>query len=350
MTSSPTPQQPRAPLAEQGPPPAPGAPQPPQGRPPHSALPPAEAPAAPVPQSAPLPEAPAAEYPEPEHPAPLAQAPAPPAHHLPASPRSAPEFGSPAHRRQIRLEAILRSCSEQPDLLVELLGIDTISDALGLPRAAVERMIAARPSVRRRFARRVREAMGLSPRHLEAARFATQNVEELMRAALCFAVAIRLAGMRRVMPRAAFLELTRLYGADSVAFAFEHQRHLAEHAEILAEYREETTPSATDLRLFVRSLAAYGDAAAPVVAIKLGFPASLATVPVANIDLALETGLPALAAAALAHAGGLLPPEAPEANETAWREDASQDLGEEPDAEDMERSEGENEPGARELR
>lgn len=252
--------------------------------------------------------------------------------HQPASPRRSLDFGGPAHRRRIRLEAILRSCSEQPDWLIELLGVEAIADALELPLAAIERMLSARPSVRRRFARHAREALGLSPHHLEAGRFVPQNAEELLRAALFFAVAIRLAGTRRVMPRAAFQELTQLYGADAVAFAFDNQRHLAEHAEILAEYHEETTPSETDLRLFVRSLAAHGNAAAPIVAIKLGFPASLATAPVANLDLALETGLPALAAAALAHAGELLPPEAPDENEAAWKADASEDLGEEPAA------------------
>jgi hypothetical protein len=324
MTASPTPQ-PRAPVEATQPPSGPGAddartaPETPAVAEPIAQPPQAEAPRPPRAQALPV-EAPpsASAAPEPS---------------LPASPRKAADFGGAVHRRQIRLEATLRSCCEQPDYLVELFGIDGIAEVLGLPAAAVERMIGARPSVRRRFAMRIRSVTGISLANLEAARFIPEGEDELMRAALHFAVAIRLAGTRRVLPRAAYQELNERYGVDAVAFAFERQRHLAEHAEILAEYREEETPSRTDLRLFVRSLAAHGNAAAPIVAIKLGFPASLATAPVANIDLALETGLPALAAAALAHAGRRLPPEAPARNEAAWHADASEDLDAAPAAE-----------------
>jgi hypothetical protein len=249
------------------------------------------------------------------------------------SPRRSTDFGGAGHTRQIRLAAILRSCSEQPDLLFDLLGIDMIADALALPPTAVQRMMEARASVRRRFSRRVRERMGLSLNHLEAARALPDDPEDLMRAARLFAVAIRLAGTKRVMSRVAFQALNERWGADAVAFGFAQQTILDPHAEVLAEYKHDEAPNLTDLRLFVRSLAAHGHAGAAIVALKLALPVTLATAPVANLDLALETGLPTIAAAALATLDAGPPPEGAIRsgvmgsgdNEAAWQADASRE-------------------------
>jgi hypothetical protein len=245
------------------------------------------------------------------------------------SPRRTPDFGGAGHTRHIRLAAILRSCSEQPDLLVDLLGIDMIADALALPPAAVQRMMEARASVRRRFARRVRERMGLSLDHLHAAFTLPDDTEELLRAAHLFAVSIRLAGTKRVMSRVAFQALNDRWGADAVAFGFAQQPILDRHVVVLAEYKHDDVPNLTDLRLFVRSLAAHGHGGAAIVALKLGLPVTLATAPVANLDLALETGLPTIAAAALAAIGDGPPPQGTADiagdDEAAWKADASDD-------------------------
>lgn len=255
---------------------------------------------------------------------------APPAPPAPAySPRRSTDFGGAGHTRQIRLAAVLRSCSEQPDLLFDLLGIDMIADALALPPTAVQRMMEARASVRRRFARRVRDRMGLSPDHLEAARSLPDDPQELLRAARLFAVSIRLAGTRRVMSRGAVQALKERWGADAVAFGFAQQPILDRHADVLSEYKHDEAPNLTDLRLFVRSLAAHGHRGAAIVALKLGLPVTLATAPVANLDLALETGLPTIAAAALTALGKAPPPDGAADrtgnNEADWQADASED-------------------------
>jgi hypothetical protein len=272
---------------------------------------------------------PAAEQPAAVH-APAGALPAPPSTAVPAqSPRRSTDFGGPGHTRHIRLAAILRSCSEQPDLLFDLLGIDMMADALALPPAAVQRMMEARASVRRRFARRVRERMGLSLDHLHAALTLPDDPQELLRAAHLFGVAIRLAGTRRVMSRIAFQALNDRWGADAVTFGFAQQPILDPHAEVLTEYKHDDVPNLTDLRLFVRSLAAHGHGGAAIVALKLGLPVTLATARVANLDLALETGLPTIAAAALAALGEAPPPDhatnAARNDEAAWEVDASDD-------------------------
>lgn len=244
------------------------------------------------------------------------------------SPRRSRDFGGPGYSRHIRLAAVLRSCAERPDLIRDLLGLDTIAEVLGLPALAVDRMMSARASVRRRVARRVRERLGLTLEHLACAASLPDDTQDLALAAQYFAVAIRLAGTRRVMSRAAFHALNERWGEGAVAFGLARQTLLDRHAEVLAEYQQEEAGSPTDLRLFVRSLAAHGHAGAPLVALRLGLPVALATAPVANLDLALETGLPDVAAAALAQVQtsfggpGSLPSNDDEA---AWRADATQE-------------------------
>jgi hypothetical protein len=283
-------------------------------------------------QPAPTPPAPA---PLPVTPLPVAPPPAaPPASVPPAvatSPRRSPDFGGPAYSRHIRLAAVLRSCTEQPDLIRDLLGLEMIAETLGLPALAVERMMSARASVRRRLARRVRERLGLTLEHLACAASLPEDSQDLAVAAQYFAVAIRLAGTRRVMSRAAFHALNERWGDNAVAFGLARQTLLDRHAEVLAEYQQEEAVSPTDLRLFVRSLAAHGHAGAPLVALRLGLPVALATAPVANIDLALETGLPDVAAAALAqvqqeNAGSNGVAGYPSNDdEAAWRDDATRE-------------------------
>ena len=272
-----------------------------------------------------LPEQPRAPSPPP---APIPPAAAPLAYAT--SPRRSRDFGGPAYSRHIRLAVVLQGCSEQPDLLRDLLGLEMLSEVLGLPPMALDRMMSARPSVRRRLSRRIREKLGLTLEHLACASSLPEDTQDLALAARYFAVAIRLAGTRRVMSRASFHALNERWGAGAVAFGLARQALLDRHAEVLAEYQLEEVTSPTDLRLFVRSLAAHGHAGAPLVALRLGLPVALATAPVANLDLALETGLPDVAAAALAqvqeevsrHGSGSLPSNDDEAE---WRADASRE-------------------------
>jgi len=240
------------------------------------------------------------------------------------SPRRSEDFDTSAHNRHLRLAAVLDSCSEQPDFLFYLVGIERIAQALSLPPAVIQRMTEARPSVRRRLAKRARMRLGLSAHHLEAARHLPDDPEALRTAAHFFAVAIRVAGIHRVMPRAAFQALNDRYGVEAVAFGMSKQTLLGPHAEILSDYHQDQTPSQTDLRLFVRSLAALGHAGAAIVALRLDLPVSLATAQVANIDLALETGLPKVALSALTLISQTLEAVNTE-DEAAWRADASHD-------------------------
>jgi hypothetical protein len=248
------------------------------------------------------------------------------------SPRRSPDFGGQAYTRHIRLAAVLSSCSEQPDLLRELLGPEMIAELLGLPIPAVEKMMSSRPSVRRRLSRRIRERLGLTLEHLACAPSLPRDARDLVLAARYFAVAIRLAGTRRVMSRASFHALNERWGANAVSFGFAQQALLDRHAEVLADYQLEDVVSPTDMRLFVRSLAAHGHAGAPLVALRLGLPVALATARVANLDLALETGLPDVAAAALAEVLGKAPhrdgSDEPPSNddEAAWLDDATRDV------------------------
>lgn len=248
--------------------------------------------------------------------------------HAPDAPsRRSENFDTRTHSRHRRLASMLDSCSEQPDFLFDLVGVDRIAEALSIPAAAVQRMMEARPGVRRRLAKRARLRLGLSMHHLEAARHLPDDPGELLRAAHYFAIAIRMAGTRRVMPRAAFQALSDRYGAEAVAFGISKQTLLGPNAEILAEYQQDETPSTTDLRLFVRSLAALGHAGAAIVALKLGLPVSLATAQVANIDLALETRLPEVALSALDSVSDGALKAVNAADEAAWQSDASQDGG-----------------------
>ncbi len=219
---------------------------------------------------------------------------------LPLPPRQEGGSREAADTRRIRLDAILRGSCELPDLLFGLLGTEAMAEAFDLPPSAIERIRQARPGVRRRFAKRLRARFGLRLDQIKAARTVPDDAAEVTRAAYFFAVAIRLAGTRRVLSREDRHGLNERYGADAVGFALQSRATLTPHLEVLDEYRTEDPPTEADLRLFVRSLAAHGHPGAAAVALKLSLPVALATAKVINLDLALETGLPEVAAAAVA--------------------------------------------------
>jgi len=262
-------------------------------------------------------------------------------HRADAPPRRSEDFDTRTHNRHLRLAAVLDGCSEQPDFLFYLVGIEKIAETLSLPPAVIQRMTQARPSVRRRLAKRARMRLGLTAHHLEAARQLPDDPNEFKTAAHFFAVAIRVAGIHRVMPRAAFQALNDRYGVEAVTFGMSKQTLLGPHAEVLAEYQEEETPSGTDLRLFVRSLAAKGHAGAAIAALKLDLPVSLATTQVANIDLALETGLPDVALAALTSISERALEAVSADDEAAWQSDAVQD-GSQENAQESEQADPED--------
>lgn len=251
-----------------------------------------------------------------------------------AFPLRSESFDTPAHNRHLRLAGVLEGCSERPAFLFHLVGVEKIAETLSIPPATVERMIVARASVRVRLAKRVRKRLGLSGDHLEAARRLPDDPQELLKAVLFFAVAIRVAGVRRVMPRATFQALNHRYGVDAVAFGMSRQTLLGPHADILSDYVENDTPSNMDLRLFVRSLAASGHSGAAIVALKLGLPVALATAKVADIELARETGLPEVALAALELISKRAMDAVSAADEAAWQSDASEDVARDDPSED----------------
>lgn len=206
-----------------------------------------------------------------------------------------------AHPRHRRLAAILRGACEDPDTLVAVLGHERIADLLGLPESAISSLSGARPTLRRRFAEHLRRRIGLSRLQVAAARELPDDLRELVYGIYLFATTLRLADTPRILSRARMRALAASYGEEPLSFALTQRALLRDSAQALREVITGEPPSETDQRLFVRALAAHGHPAAACTALMLGLPVSLATRDVENRFDAVITGLPTLAARALAH-------------------------------------------------
>lgn len=225
-----------------------------------------------------------------------------------ASPRSTarPAAGASerirdAHPRHRRLAATLRGACEDPDALVSLLGHERIAGLLGLPESAISSLNGARPALRRRFALHLRRRIGLTRLQVAAARELPDDLRELVYGIYLFATTLRLADTPRILPRERMRALAASYGEEPLSFALAQRALLRDSAQALREVVTGEPPSETDQRLFIRALAAHGHPAAACIALMLGLPVSLATRDVENRFDAVITGLPTLAARALAH-------------------------------------------------
>ncbi|MGY6570215.1 MAG: hypothetical protein ACXIVE_14565 [Salinarimonas sp.] len=206
-----------------------------------------------------------------------------------------------AHPRHRRLGALLRGACEDPQTLVAVLGQERIAVLLNLPESAVIAMTNGRPALRRRFATLLRRRIGLTRLQVAAARELPDDLRELVYGIYLFATTLRLADTPRILPRERMRALAASYGEEPLSFALAQRALLRDSAQALREVVTGEPPSETDQRLFIRALAAHGHPAAACIALMLGLPVSLATRDVENRFDAVITGLPTLAARALAH-------------------------------------------------
>jgi hypothetical protein len=224
-----------------------------------------------------------------------------------------------AHPRHRRVASVLRGACEDPDTLVNLLGHERIADLLGLPESAISTLNSSRPALRRRFALHLRRRIGLTRLQVSAAKELPDDLRELVYGIYLFATTIRLADTPRILPRERMRALAASYGEEPLSFALTQRALLRDSAAALREVITGEPPSETDQRLFIRALAAHGHPAAACIALMLGLPVSLATRTIEDRFDAVITGLPTLAARALAHIRekGAPPMARPDAHPTA---------------------------------
>ncbi len=255
-------------------------------------------------------------------------------------------------QRHRRLGAVLRGACEDPDTLMTILGPERIAAMLALPESAIAGMAMGRPALRRRFGRHLRKRIGLTRLQVAAAKELPGDLRVLVYGIYLFATTIRLAGTPRILPRTRIRELAAEYGEEPLGFALAQRALLRDSAEALATVITGEPPSETDQRLFVRALAAHGHPGAACIALMLGLPVSLATRHVEDRFDAVITGLPTLAARALAHIRDNSAPVAAPAQaepvparssenmqamtpeEAAWHQDAAADAATQDDATD----------------
>lgn len=178
----------------------------------------------------------------------------------------------PGHdRRRRRAEAILRAAREDAMTLVSLTGLERAAQLSGLPTTAIEAILRARPATQRRFARALRERLGLS-RAAVAAASALPDAPRLERAVRFFGVALRLAGEPRVIARERRRALAQEYGEDEVLFGLFRRGPLSGCAGSLAEIVRGEPGGRSDAGLFTAALAAGGSNLAAAAALRLGLP------------------------------------------------------------------------------
>ncbi|TVR08114.1 MAG: hypothetical protein EA385_10740 [Salinarimonadaceae bacterium] len=192
---------------------------------------------------------------------------------------------------------LLVEATESPEAILELVGPERAAAAMQLPRGSIEAILQARPAARRRFARRLRERLGLSCAAVAAAA-ALPDDAGLARAVRLFGVALRLTGEPRVLPRERRRELAREYGEEAVGFALPQRARLAPYEKALEEIVG-ADDEAADAELFVAALAAGENPVATAAALRLGLAPPASGKPVTDVFGAPIETLPAVAADAL---------------------------------------------------
>lgn len=215
------------------------------------------------------------------------------------SPRLTSDEGHSSHPRHKRVPIILESACEEPSTLLALLGDARIAALMGLPEAAIGTFTHARTGLQRRFAARLRERLGLTRRHVAAARRIPGDPAIILRAVSFFATTMRLADTPRVMGRDAMRRLAERYGEEALAFALIQRPLLTQSIDSLREFISEPAVNDADKRMFVRALAAHGHDGAACIALLLDLPVDIATRSFTDRFDAVITGLPTLAARAL---------------------------------------------------